>query len=129
MRQTSDCIRATLDNEDYYALNTLLVLKLKDNVPFSYEFVLAVLNSTLNNYIYRSLTQEKGRTFAEVKPKNVRKLLIPKIGKSEQDRYAKIVQAILNGNCDREVGMKQIDEMLYSLYGFDKSEISIIEEQ
>lgn len=129
MRQTSDCIRATLDNEDYYALNTLLVLKLKDNVPFSYEFVLAVLNSTLNNYIYRSLTQEKGRTFAEVKPKNVRKLLIPKIGKSEQDRYVKIVQEMLNGNCDIEVGMRQIDEMLYSLYGFDKSEISTIEEQ
>ena len=107
----------------------MLVLKLKDNVPFSYEFVLAVLNSTLNNYIYRSLTQEKGRTFAEVKPKNVRKLLIPKIGKSEQDRYAKIVQEMLNGYCDIEVGMRQIDEMLYSLYGFDKSEISTIEEQ
>ena len=28
-----------------------------------------------------------------------------------------------------DVKQKQIDEMLYSLYGFDKSEISIIEEQ
>lgn len=129
MRQTSDCIRATLDDKGYYALNTLLVLKLKDNVPFSYEFVLAVLNSTLNNYIYRSLTQEKGRTFAEVKPKNVRKLLIPRIDKSKQDQYVRIVQDILNDNCDRVVGMKQIDEMLYSFYGFDEAEILTIEAQ
>lgn len=129
MRQTSDCIRATIDENGFYALNTLLVLQLKENVPYSYEFVLAVLNSKLNNYVYRSLTQEKGRTFAEVKPKNVRKLYLPKISISEQAEFVSIVSAILSGDKDREEGMEQIDLMLYELYALTENEIAMIESE
>ena len=38
----------------------------------------------LCNYLYKRLTQEEGRTFAEVKPANVRKLYIPKATEKEQ---------------------------------------------
>lgn len=127
MRQTSDCIRATIDENGYYALNTLLVLKLKDTATVSYEFALAVLNSKVNNYVYRSLTQEKGRTFAEVKPKNVRKLYLPNIDKSQQEKYMTIVNGILNCSIDRAEGMKQIDHMLYELFSLTDNEIRLIE--
>jgi hypothetical protein len=80
MRQTADSIRATIDDDEFFVLNSILVLKLKPDAPISYEAVLGVLNCALNNFVYRSLTQEEGRPFAEVKPKNVRKLLIPNIG-------------------------------------------------
>ncbi len=129
MRQTSDCIRATIDNDGFYVLNTLLVLRLKEGISYSYEFVLAVLNSKLNNYVYRSLTQEKGRTFAEVKPKNVRKLYLPKISSNEQDKFVSIVSSILSGEIDREEGMKQIDLMLYDVYALTDKEIVMIESE
>ena len=129
MRQTSDCIRATIDEKGFYALNTLLVLQLKEGAPYSYEFVLAVLNSKLNNFVYRSLTQERGRTFAEVKPKNVRKLYLPKISTSEQAEFVSIVSAILNGEKEREEGMDQIDRMLYKLYALTEDEIAMIKSE
>ena len=123
MRQTSDCIRATLDENGYYSLNSLLVLKLKKDVAYSYKFVLAVLNSTLNNYIYRNLTQEKGRTFAEVKPKNVRKLFIPQISEEEQKPYEQLVSDILDGVIEKEEGMAKIDQKLYDFYQLSNEEI------
>lgn len=129
MRQTSDCIRATIDNDDYYALNSLLVLKLNSDCKYSYEYILAVLNSTINNYIYMSLTQEKGRTFAEVKPKNVRKLYVPVLDENGQKEYEDIVYSVLNEEIDIEDAMKRIDNMLYELYGFTEDEISIIESE
>ena len=83
MRQTSDSIRCVFDENGYYVLNSILVLKL-NNQCYSYKYLAAVLNSTCIDYLYKNLTQEEGRTFAEVKPANVRKLYIPNATKEEQ---------------------------------------------
>jgi adenine-specific DNA-methyltransferase len=84
LRQTSDSIRAAYDKHKFYTLNSTLILKLKTDSRVLIKFVLVVLNSRLNNYVYKNLTQEEGRTFAEVKPNNVRKLFVPKISIEEQ---------------------------------------------
>lgn len=84
MRQTSDSIRATYDTQGYYTLNSILVFKINPQFDISYKYALVMLNSKLNNLIYKNNSQEEGRTFAEVKPQNVRKLFIPKISKEEQ---------------------------------------------
>lgn len=84
MRQTSDSIRATYDDKGYYVLNSILVFKINPQIDISYKYALVALNSKMNNLIYKNNTQEEGRTFAEVKPQNVRKLFIPKISKDEQ---------------------------------------------
>lgn len=129
MRQTSDRIRAMIDYDGYYALNSLLVLKLNKTVEkeYSYLFILAVLNSMVNNYVYMSLTQEKGRAFAEVKPKNVRKLYIPKMAKSEQKRYEDVVEKILRNQISIQEGMDIIDDLLYKYYKLSEEEIKQIE--
>ena len=84
MRQTSDRIRCVYDNEGYYVLNSILVYK-KNTNEYTYKYIASALNSKLTNYLYRKLTQEEGRTFAEVKPANVRKLYIPKATEAEQN--------------------------------------------
>lgn len=84
MRQTSDSIRATLDDKGYYCIDSILVFKINPKIQVSYRYALMMLNSKLNNFIYKIITQEEGRTFAQVKPQNVRKLFIPKITKEEQ---------------------------------------------
>ena len=84
MRQTSDRIRCVYDNEGYYVLNSILVFK-KNTNEYTYKYITSALNSKLTNYLYRKLTQEEGRTFAEVKPANVRKLYIPKATELEQN--------------------------------------------
>ena len=83
MRQTSDSIRCVYDRNGYYVLNSILVFK-KNSNRYSYKYIASVLNSKLTDYLYKKLTQEKGRAFAEVKPANVRKLYIPKAIEKEQ---------------------------------------------
>lgn len=84
MRQTSDKIRCVYDKDGYFVLNSILVFK-KNTEEYTYKFIASALNSKLTNYLYRKLTQEEGRTFAEVKPANVRKLYIPKASAAEQN--------------------------------------------
>ena len=84
MRQTSDRIRCVYDDEGYYVLNSILVFK-KNTNEYRYKYIASALNSKLTNYLYRKLTQEEGRTFAEVKPANVRKLYVPKASETEQN--------------------------------------------
>lgn len=126
MRQTSDCIRATYDDQGYYALNSLLVLTLKKDVSLSYYFVLGVLNSRLNNYVYSCLTQETGRAFAEVKPKNVRKLYVPKADGVLANDIEKLVLQLLSDDNNQEA-KKKIDELLFAFYGLSDDEIKYIE--
>lgn len=128
MRQTSDRVRATIDENDFYILNSILVLKLKDTCDYSYEYVLGILNSSLSNFVYRNLTQEKGRGFAEVKPKNIRKLLIPKMNETEKSKIEGHVKSLLNnGNTDKI--LQAIDKQIYEFYGMSEDEIEIIEEE
>ena len=116
MRQTSDSIRAVFDNNDYYPLNSILTLRLEEDCGYSYHFVLGVLNSTLTNYVYQSISQEKGRAFAEVKPINVRKLYIPKPNKELQKNIEVIVKQIMSHQIEKDAGMAQIDTLLFNYY-------------
>lgn len=84
MRQTSDSIITAFDNQGYYTLDSILVLKVHNGCNFYYKYLSATMNSKLVNYLYKILTQEEGRTFAQVKPANVRKLYIPKATEKEQ---------------------------------------------
>lgn len=133
LRQTSDKIRATFDDNDFYVLNSILIIKLFENSEYDYMFLLAILNSKLNNYIYINLTQEEGRAFAEVKPKNVRKLLIPKASETDQTPFILLAEKILaekrlDPTADTSSLEAEIDHMVYELYGLTDEEIKIIEE-
>jgi adenine-specific DNA-methyltransferase len=84
LRQTSDSIRATYDINNFYCIDSINIIKLDPQIQLSYKYVLMMLNSKMNNFIYKIITQETGRTFAQVKPQNVRKLFIPKTPKEDQ---------------------------------------------
>jgi hypothetical protein len=84
MRQTSDSIRCVFDDNGYYTLDSILILKVNNASSLEYKFICNTLNSKLTNYVYKRLTQEEGRTFAQVKPANVRKLYIPNASEAEQ---------------------------------------------
>ena len=103
-------------------------MKLKDGCEFSYEYVLGILNSALNNFVYRNLTQEKGRAFAEVKPKNIRKLYIPNMEQEYRDRIEMCVKRIM-ANENAEENKKTIDDMIYSFYSITEEEINVINKE
>ncbi|HOY86907.1 MAG TPA: N-6 DNA methylase [Methylotenera sp.] len=129
MRQTSDCIRATFDDKSFYCVDSILVFKLKSSVDLDYKFCLAVLNSKVNNFAYKNFTQEEGRTFAQVKPKNVRKLFIPKVAMQHQKPVIDLVDQIFalpQGSSSAKLEQK-LDYIIYKLYKLSYAEVKTID--
>ncbi|MBK9477800.1 MAG: N-6 DNA methylase [Bacteroidetes bacterium] len=133
-RQTSDSIICGYDIDGYYAMNTVLILKTKQEYEnqFPYKFLLGILNSKLINYFYKQITQEENRVFAEVKPINIRKLPIIKCSNNEQHHLITLVDSILsikkeNPTADISDLEKQVDQLIYLLYDLTEEEIKIIE--
>ena len=135
LRQTSDKIIATYDQENFYTLNSILVIKLDENKYYDYKVLLGILNSKLNNFIYQNLTQEKGRDFAEVKPKNIRKLMVPKLDEIDFqviEELKFLVNLLLNEYIELnefENIENKIDDIIYSIYNLTKEEIQYILER
>lgn len=143
MRQTSDCIRCVYDEEGYFVLNSILVFK-KNTEFFTYKYIATVLNSCVTDYMYKKLTQEEGRAFAEVKPVNVRKLYIPKAENKEQELletlydYMAFLKNVDSAQVDKAIGnefvgeffQQIIDGCVYELFfgeHMQKRDINIIE--
>ncbi|WP_018911553.1 Eco57I restriction-modification methylase domain-containing protein [Prevotella veroralis] len=120
MRQTSDCIRCVYDEEGYFVLNSILVFK-KNTEFFTYKYIATVLNSCVTDYMYKKLTQEEGRAFAEVKPVNVRKLYIPKAENKEQELletlydYMAFLKNVDSAQVDKAIGNEFVGEFFQQI--------------
>lgn len=128
LRQTSDHIVAAFDNNKFYPLNSLLVLLLDDETIM--KDVVGVLNSKLIDFIYKNLTQEDGRQYAEVKPINVRKLPIP--NNIKELGIGIIVDEIIRKkleNQDTNELEERIEIILQEFYNLSDEEIDLIYNQ
>ncbi|MCK4738516.1 MAG: N-6 DNA methylase [Deltaproteobacteria bacterium] len=148
LRQTSDIIRAVIDDNNYYNLNNIYNIEITNN-NYSYEYLLGILNSKSMIYIYQNIVPEKGKVFAEVKKINLKKLpirtidLSNKTEKAVHDKMVSLVNTMLELNkklaktkipherdlTERRISATdtQIDTLVYELYGLTKEEIKIVE--
>ena len=147
LRQTADSLYASIDTKGYYCLNSIIIARPKslDNI----FYLMGLLNSKLLRWLYKNLTQESERVFAEVKPINLRKLPIRTINfdnpkeKAMHDKLVNLVDRMLelqkkrhalpatSGRevVEREIAVtdERIDDLVYELYGITKGERAIIE--
>ena len=119
LRQTSDDIRATYDNMGYFTLDSILILKLLKN-DYSYKFITSLLNSKIISFIYKNLTMEEGRTFAQVKPINIRKLPIPNISPNAQLPFIEKADLMLKLNKDLQEGKNAFITFIKGEYNLDR---------
>jgi len=152
-RQTADSIVATIDNHPYLVDKTLHAVRIKDASAkdFSLEYLLGILNSKLATYVYRDFAKEEGRLFAQVKTFIMKELPIRQIDftnqseKQAHDNIVAHVEKILELNKklapireiysdEREELLKEIaktdkeiDSLVYDLYGLTEAEIKIVE--
>ncbi len=132
LRQTSDHIRATFDVNQFYVIDSILVFEKRDDCPLDYYYLVGVMNSKINNFIYKNLTQESDRAFAQVKPINVRKLVIPNLDDYKMSQISSIVKNIIENinsgnNYDYKNDESKIDDILFEYYELTPNEIRIIE--
>lgn len=131
IRQTGDCVISTLDENKLYAWKSVFVL-LSDEKIYHLNYLLALLNSKAINFFYQKLVGEGGRTFAQVKGVNLVLLPIKETKIDSQQPFINKVDQILslkkeNPQADTGDLEKEIDIMVYELYGLTEEEIKIVE--
>ncbi len=136
LRQTDDDLVATYHNEkehgQFYTDNTLHTITLR-NDDTQLKFILALLNSNLLNSLYHFLSQEEGKSMAQVKVKIVEHLPISLPSQTEQQPLVDIVDKILaakdqDSNANTSALEAQIDQLVHQLYDLTAEEIEIVEE-
>jgi len=137
-RQTADKIIGTFDDSNYYYSNTLHGTTIRDK-KFSPFFVLAILNSSLINWYYKTTTAEGGKVFAQVKIEILKLIPIKKATEIQQKPFINLVDQILSitkdndylDNLDKQSKVKrleeEIDKLVYELYELTPEEIEIVE--
>ncbi len=140
-RQTSETVIATLDEDGYYHKNsvhsTIIRPEFKNTV--SLKVLLGILNSKLLDWYYRTISLESGRLYPQVKTARLGSLPIATfIGKSAKEVVC-LVEKILSITKDADYSQnpskqaqvkeyeRQIDQMVYELYGLTDEEIKIVE--
>jgi hypothetical protein len=113
-------------------IDSILVFEKRDDCPLDYYYLVGVMNSKINNFIYKNLTQESDRAFAQVKPINVRKLVIPNLDDYKMSQISSIVKNIIENinsgnNYDYKNDESKIDDILFEYYELTPNEIRIIE--
>jgi len=148
IRQTGDSLIATLDTNQFIVRDNLytIVSRNHDNL----RYLLGLLNSKLLNWYYQVIINpEKGEALAQVKRGHISILPIRTINFSDptevkqHDRLVALVEQMLalykqsaaaklpgeQERIQREIEMtdRQIDKLVYELYGLSEEEIRIVE--
>ncbi|MFU0823649.1 Eco57I restriction-modification methylase domain-containing protein [Clostridium sp.] len=97
--------RFALDKGNYFSAD-VYALVLRDNVPFTYKYLISLLNSRVYQFYFQSFAKKLGDDLYEYYPNNLMKLCIPTMGEKE---------------CLEE-------EDLHTIFNLSKEEINIIEE-
>jgi len=135
-RQTSSSLVAALDYNGFHNDKTVHIIIPNDN--FDICFILGLFNSKLINYYYQQINGEEGRTFAQVKTVYIKQLPIPEISKDEQQPIIALVNQILSAKnvetqciaslqADTTALEREIDGLVYGLYGVTEEEVKVIE--
>jgi len=101
-------------------------------LPTDAKWLLGILNSTVVWYFLKTICVERSGGFIEVKPQYFEQIPIPPIKDTDKKKLDNLVTQILAAkkkepSADTSALEKQIDEMVYALYGLTAEEIAIVE--
>ncbi|MBV5277806.1 MAG: Eco57I restriction-modification methylase domain-containing protein [Campylobacteraceae bacterium] len=127
-------IEAFLDEDAKYlpAKSTVVVHEVKSNIDMKY--LLSLLNSHFISWIFKIANQFNAMAggYMNVNKTNIFELPIPNISKENQQPFITLVDKILtckasNPKADTSELEKEIDTLVYALYGLNDEEIAIVE--
>jgi len=130
VRQVGKYPICAYDNEQFYTLNTIYNIIIKDK-SFDTKYVLAVLNSKLMQNIWKEIYPEQKNVFPRLKKEQLVEIPIPIVSFEQQKQITKIVDQILvekkkNPNADTSALEREADQKVYELYGLSPEEIAVI---
>lgn len=132
-RRVSSSLIFTYDSEQYYALNTLVIVNKIDNkIGPDLKFILGLMNSKLMNYVYSNKFKSTKTVFSEIQARSIKELPIPKISNEFENEITSLSSEIISkkksmaDTTDLEI---RIDHLIYQLYELTDEEIKIVEER
>ncbi len=131
-RRVSANLIFTYDNNQYYALNTIVVVTLKGEKYVSLKYLLALLNSKLLNFYYVTEHKSTKKVFSEIQARSVGELPIKHVSQNIQQGFISLVDKILiskeeNPQADTSSLENEIDNKVYRLYGLTYDEVLIVD--
>ena len=138
IRRTGDHIVSTFDADNYFCSNNLFVGIQKDS-NYDLKYISALLNSRLITWFFQAIQPRVGKLFAELKINHLYQFPINGIDKAQQMPFIELVEKILKitktddylKNAEKQAKVpdieRQIDELVYKLYGLIEDEIKIVE--
>lgn len=130
-RRVSSSLIFTYDYEQFYALNTLVIVNKKDSDKGpNLKFILGLMNSKLMNYLYSNKFKSTKTVFSEIQARSVKELPIPKISETQEYEIVKLAERIIElkkGESETIALENEIDQLVYHLYELTEKEIEIIE--
>ncbi len=78
--------RFAIDTGSYFSAD-VYAIKLKDNVPFSYEYLIFLLNSRIYEFYFKTFAKKLGEKAYEYYPNNLMKLCIPTMDENFTEDY------------------------------------------
>ena len=84
------------------------------------------------DYLYKGKFKSTKTVFSEIQARTVRQLPIPPVGSAIQTSLVSLVDRILaakqrNAEADVSALEREIDQLVYALYGLTQEEIQIVE--
>lgn len=138
VRQTGDTLIAAVDYDGFYHLNNIHSFTLNNN-RLGLLYLLVIFNSKLFVFYYKTISLEADRAMAQTDIETLETLPVKEISKKEQEPFITLVEKILaitkaddyleNPTEQAKVREyeRQIDQLVYKLYGLTEEEIKIIE--
>lgn len=129
---TSDKLQCTFTNEEYYNTPSLINL-IKENSNLELKYCLALLNSSLIGWYHNKVSPKANKgLFPKILINDVRNIPIVEISEKDQQPFIEKVDEILalkkdNPLADTRLLEREIDFMVYGLYGLSEEEIGIVE--
>jgi type I restriction-modification system DNA methylase subunit len=147
-RRVGETIIASLDTEQNYALNTLVVITRKPECPWSMTALLGILNSRLVNFYYTRFLKSSKEVFSEVQARQVGQVPLPKLhldNAADARRHAELTELVIEilavrrnlplarSEGEREELSKQfetidkrIDRLVFDFYGLTPEERALV---
>lgn len=130
-RRVSSSLIFTYDDQQFYALNTLVIVNKKsfDKGP-DLKFILGLMNTKLMNYVYSKKFKSTKTVFSEIQARSVKELPIPEVTKSQEYEIVELSKKIIElkkDNMSTDLFESQIDQFVYNIFDLTDEEIKIIE--
>lgn len=99
-------------------------------MPTDDLFLVAIMNSKVSEYFFNHVAIQRGGNFLEFKPIYVEQLPIPSIERESEEILSRLVSRVLDNSIALEgvqIAEREIDEIVYRLYGLTEEEIRLVE--